>query len=353
MRLSLLRKIVLICSSLAVAAAAARAATGDALRAFLASVPATDESVTKSAVSYFDLAVAASITGKRGLDGLTPMVARVDIPHFGEMLASAAAWKEKAGFALEEVDAFASGGTPPDMLHFIRLTPAVRLETLTAAWAARGFRETQSGDVPLWGRGEPRTLDLSKIDPEDPFGGNLGRSSFLLPDLPWIAESFGPDPLVKVKRAKVDGALAARPDISALLAVIDAENGQLLQALLLPNPAASIAKEGDQIAFSAFLLADIEAGARAATLILLPLRECGAARAVRTFIESGWAAQPAAVSAYKPVWTLRQGSICVLIGRIAVPGAAAARDFGNTSYRLLVNALMRRELTAFVLSPDR
>jgi len=223
MRLSLLRKIILICSSLAVAAPAARAATGDALRAFLAFMPATEESVTKSEVSYFDLAVAASITGKRGLDGLMPMAARIDIPHFGEMLASAAAWKEKAGFVLEEVDAFASGGTPPDALHFVRLAPAVGLETLTAAWTARGFRETASGGVSLWGRGEPRSLDLSKLDPDDPFGGHLGRSSFLLPDLPWIVESSGPEPLAKVKRAKADGALAARPDISALLGAIDAE----------------------------------------------------------------------------------------------------------------------------------
>ena len=337
-----------------VGASQARAATGDGLRALLAHLSAADENVTKLSIDYFDLAVAGAITGKRGIDSVLPMAARVHILHFGDMLILAEGWKEKAGFTLAEVEAFASAGKPPDSLHLIRLASSVTLESLTAAWAAREFREVASGDVKLWGRGEPRTLDLSKVDSEDPFGGNLGRSSFLLPALPWIVESFGPEPLAKVARAKASGVLAGRADIAALLAAVDRESGQLLQAMLLPDPAATmLTKEGEQIAFSAFLIADVEAEAQAATLIFLALRECGAARAVLNFVEQSWAAQPPNVSAHKPVWNVRQGSTCVLVGRIAAPGAPAARNFANPSFRVMVNAWRARELTAFVISPNR
>jgi len=332
---------------------ASRAATGDGLRAILALVPAAPEPRDAGAVDYFDLAVAAAITGKRGLDGLMPIARRVHIPYFGEMLASADAWKGKAGFALGDVDAVASAGPPPDSVRFFRLAPAVTLESLTPTWTANGFRETPSAAAPIWGRGAPRAFDVAKVDPDDPFGGTLGRSSFLLPELPILAESFGPEPLVKARRAKAEGALAARADVAALLAALDRDGGQLLQAMLLAEPAASMAKEGDQIAFSALLLADLDQGERTSTLILLAFGDCAAARAAKSAIEQGWAGQHPAIGAHVPAWTLRQGRPCVLQGRIAAAGTAAARNFANESYHTLVDAWMRRDLTAFVVPSGR
>jgi hypothetical protein len=354
-----LMRLRLVCAALAAATfayvgpSAAGAATGDELRAFLAFVPATPAPPRRISVDYFDLRVAAAITVKRGLEALTPMGRRANIPYFGHMLGRAAAWKRTAGFMLEEIDALGTAGFPPDTVHFFRLAPAVRLEALTAVWRARGFRETPSAAAPIWGRGEPRKMDVSKVDADDPFGGALGRSSFILPALPFLAEAFAPEPLIAAKQAQAAGGLAARPDVAALLAALDRGGGSLLQAMLLPEPADSMTADHAPIAYSALLFADVEYSDHAEAQLLLAFADCAAARAAETAIAQGWDTQHPAIRVYRPTWAAHKGAPCVLTGRVTAPGTAGARQFANPAYRILVDAWVRRDLTSLVIRAPR
>lgn len=332
-------------------APSALAASADGLRAMLAFVPATAARPRGGGVSYFDFAVAATLAGRRGLDGLAPMSRRLFIPSIGQNLGSAGEWKTKTGFTLEEIEAIASGGEPPNAVNVFRLAPSVRLETLTPVWAARGFREMPSAAGTIWGRGTPGTLDFTKVDSGDPFGGMLGRSSFLVPALPFLAESFLPDPPAEALRARSWGGLAARADVTALLALID-RGGLLLQAQVMPDTAAYIA-DGGAVPYSALIMADIEHAERAEAVLLLAFPDCAAARAALASIEARWAEQSPAVRAHTPLWTLGEGSPCTLVGRVTAPGPAAARNFDNPAYRTFVAAWQTRDLIALIIRPAR
>lgn len=235
-------------------------------------------------VYFTDLGAAGSFTGERGGALVRRLGRRLIVPGvttaLGHEVAQPGSWQRATGFGLEQVDGLAVFGTPPRqaMVYVLAASPPAPA-ALEAAWAERGYRRIAAAGVTMWGRGEPLKMDFTRRDPADPFGGELGRSSFLFALPPLLVEAGDPAVLEAAAKGRASGGLAARADVAALLRMLDQTyaDARLINALLFADTEPFHAADGIT-RYSAFLVADLERGDSAETALLLAFPDCARAR---------------------------------------------------------------------------
>jgi hypothetical protein len=348
----------LIAAFLGIAIAPVAAAeTSGRLREILAlAVPA----LARQQVYFTDLGAAAALAGERGAPMLRRFARRFMLQHFtvplSRALAEPAPWQRATGFALDDLDALATFGVPPRQSAVYRLAPsAPPAAALESAWSARGFRRIAAGAVAIWGRGEPLRMDFARRDPADPFGGEFGRGSFLLPLPPLLIEAGHPEVLAEAAKNRAAGGHAARADVAALLRVLDQRyaGDRLIGAVLFADTEPFAAREG--IArYTALLIADLERAGGAETALLVAFADCAAARAAQAEIERRWPARAGVRHEVVPRWTVAgEASPCPLHGAVPLPGAAAGRNHENPPFNRLLAALFRAELDPLLMRRAR
>jgi hypothetical protein len=123
--------------------------------------------------------------------------------------------------------------------------------------------------------------------------------------------------------------------------------GRLLQAMLVPEPAALLTAANGMAQYTLLLLADIDRGTRTETLLALAFADCAAARAGKEEISERWLKQSQEIASLAPLWQAAEDSgRCVLLGRID-----AGSD--NAAFRALYSAFITRKLSALEMRPPR
>jgi len=140
-----------------------------------------------------------------------------------------AAWEERAGVGLEDLDYFAFFSRLPNDIAVWGLGENERVEALLADLAARDFVPMGNGEI--LANGEPRVPNLQSRDVLDPWRGSVGQASFVLSRENALVQAFAPELLLGLGGP---GA-AQHPVIGTALAGLDAAMGQdaIMQAMVV------------------------------------------------------------------------------------------------------------------------
>jgi len=251
-------------------------------------------------------------------------------------------WRGAVGFGPAQIDQVVTLTAPPVSAALIRLQPGTGAGVPTAL-AARGYALTDGPGLTAWARGDMDfSVDIAARDPDDPFGGGMGRSSRIVVADDLVLQAAG-WPVLAALLAAPGGSMAAQSDIAALLAALDRTTGAgaLISALILTDagglglgdPAAMLrgappSVAGAPTAWRMALLADFANGAQATGVLALTvtLPDAATAQALREHVQAGWDTRALPGSA--------QG----LGAMLGVPAQVSVTDAGGELWVLLVQA---------------
>ncbi|GGL67015.1 hypothetical protein [Wenxinia marina] len=207
-------------------------------------------------------------------------------PTFAQtiMLGLDGGWRRSVGFNPNEAEAILAISAPPFGGAVFDVTPMAAVRVPVALTSA-GYEV----DGALFVRGgEDGSIDIENRDPADPLGGMLGRASrvALVGDL--MVWSTTRDGATALATAASDGSVAARPDVAALLAALDAPEagqGTLVRALVFADGTELM--PGSGLAGPVFV-ADLSDGRTETALVLYVVETAQAAKERAQVMETAW-----------------------------------------------------------------
>ena len=377
----MLRRPFLILALLAVCAASPAAAQNPktppptaALRAMLDHLPASFLA-PRTQIGFGDPA-ASRAQDLRAVTGADPNPDIAQLRGFpGGDLTSylrdpATAWRGAVGFGPGDVAQVLLAGAGPEGAMILRLTPGSGA-AVAPALAAHGYAQATQGGVTAWARGQDFQLNLRARNPDDPFGGHLGRASRVWIDGDLIRQGAG-WPVLQALAGAAASPATRQPEVAALLGALDGAGagGALLGAVLLieigalglndPMPALTGVPANPPwpgLEWRSALLADFGDGATSTGVLALTvaLADPGMAQTLRAHVERGWSARvgnlgratfaqitggPADVTIHPAgagLWVLQLAQI----GPTESFGAGLSR---NRSFNHLLTGAMQRDL---------
>ena len=198
-----LRRILVALGLLATAGMSHAADNISKLRTALGQVPETALTANDPmAVVFLDIAANAAAEGGALSDGaLRRMIlARPIRPLDTLAYGLGANWTQKAGIAFDNISYFAAYGEPPMRVSSWGLKDAAAVEGLFGTLRDMGFKGVSTG-LKILANGDPRRVSITSRDPENPWIGPLGQSSFVAALDNAAIQSTGPDELEQVVAA--------------------------------------------------------------------------------------------------------------------------------------------------------
>jgi len=210
------------------------------------------------------------------------------------LLALDGGWESRVGFGPLDVEALVDYALPPEKALLLQLDPAAA-ERVAPALLAHGYAEAQRNGLSALSRGEEdNSIDLSRRDPADPFGGDLGQSSRVIVESPFVLQASTWPALRDL--ASPDGQ-RGHPDLVAMAEVLDLPewgDAELVQAIALPHQVdvSSLGTGGIPL-WRLGLLADLDSGEDRFALALFSYTSQPDAVAAARRVVEGWGAAPA------------------------------------------------------------
>ena len=154
------------------------------------------------------------------------------------LLRGAAEWPRIVGFDFTDVRSELAFGQPPG--DGVVLQGQFDPERIGAALSTRDFTSNDAGPFTLWcgsdGCDKGMELDVAGRDPDDPFGGELGRRQPLAVAEGTIISSAAIDTVDAMLATNLDGEPSLADDGSyAAVAAAIAGEGRLVQAMFVPG----------------------------------------------------------------------------------------------------------------------
>lgn len=193
-------------------------------------------------------------------------------------------WRAAVGFAPGDVQQLLELSAPPFQAHVMALDPGV-LDHIPSALAALGYAPTQNGPLTAWAHGADLTVSPGARNPDNPFGGMLGRASRVHLDGTLLRQAAS-WPALAALLDPTQPRLTDQPDLSAILEALDlyAPPGALAQTILIPDAGAlglsdplavvtgaATPPEGSVSAWRAALFADFTTGPDSTGILALTL----------------------------------------------------------------------------------
>jgi len=212
-------------------------------------------------------------------------------------------WRGAVGFGPGDIRQMLEVAAPPLSALVLALEPKVT-PAIPPALEALDHQPTARGAATVWARGEDFAIDLRARNPDDPFGGGMGRSSrvhlqggLLRQTTAWSAldAMLQPDTPRMVENA----------DLVAILDTLDqlAPEGVLAQAVIMPDAASlgltdpmavltgrAAAPAGPAPAWRMAVFADVTTGPVSTGILALTvtLPDADAARALADHVARAW-----------------------------------------------------------------
>lgn len=296
--------------TLALLPAGLAAQTSAGMRALLSGLPMipAGEGVE---IGYGDLAAARALDVS-AINGAStdPVILQLRALPPGQMRDyvsdPARAWRRSVGFAPGDVLRIATLTAPPAHAAVIDLAPGAGA-AVGPALQNSGYSQETQGALTAWAaRGEDFAVNLGQRNPDDPFGGHLGRSARV--QVQGDRLHYGASwPLLAALGSEPP--LATQSDVTALLDALDGLKGagSLIGATLwtdarglgLADPAAIVTGQapmpgGPAPAWGMALFADLSDGPQSTGVLALTvtLPDAAAAEALRTHVQNGWNDRP-------------------------------------------------------------
>jgi len=355
----------------------------DGLRALLNHVPATlFETGEWADITYTDLGAARVGVAR---DAETMMAALFDDRYVGHYLRAmglspdmnnsiylglSGEWQPVVGFNPQDLVRSLSWVAPPDQFSVLELAPTVDFAAVEAALQANDYSGEDRGDwTVLWWGETDYMIDLQARDQANPFGGNLGRSSRLALQAPFVA-SAPAWPLIDAVTGGIDRPAAELPALDALLAEVDDPRfgeARLVNLMVLPiqqeaspDPSATPSTPAQAISIPRWemgLFADISTGTVDYALAAFAYDDAKDAGAAAETIETAWS-DPQSPGFHEAHRDSGSGAIHVTDAGggwrvvalvIERPMAGVADAPSNRPYRTLIDGLLRGDLPVFGL----
>jgi len=220
------------------------------------------------------------------------------------------AWRGAVGFGPAEVRQMAALVAPPLGAMVLELEAGTAAAVGPALQVA-GYRWHDQPAPGAWARGQDNAVDLLARNPDDPFGGDLGRAARVQVEGDLLRQATAWPLLSLLAGIRPASSVAAQPDVAALLQALDAlvGTGVVLQAVLwrdagglgLADPLDIVSgaiplPSGPAPAWRAALLADLSDGPRSTGVLALgltlPEPAAKTAAALRARVAQAWAERP-------------------------------------------------------------
>lgn len=233
-----IHNVALLASLLGVISSPAPAADATAtLRTALGNIPETALATSDpTPVAYLDVAAMARAENGALSDGAMRRLS------FGNTIRPLGAlryglgktWTDKAGIAFGKISYFAGHGMPPARLSYWGLADETAAGALLDTLQSRGFREV--GATPrMLANGEPRAISLAGREPDNPWRGELGQTSFVVARKDAVIQASAPEDFQQTMA--MAGSLADNPAMAAMLDGLDrapaAKDAGIVQAVVI------------------------------------------------------------------------------------------------------------------------
>lgn len=144
------------------------------------------------------------------------------------------AWTEKAGVPFEDISYFVGYSQPPVRLSYWGLADSNAATALLDALGTRNFKEVEATPRML-ANGEPRKISLTTRDPDNPWLGALGQSSFVIARDDAVVQSSAPEDFKQIlgmKRSVADSP-AITIALEGLAEASDMADADIVQATVI------------------------------------------------------------------------------------------------------------------------
>jgi len=144
------------------------------------------------------------------------------------------AWTKKSGVAFEDIAYFAGFGQPPGNVSYWGFADASAANALFDALPALAFREVAKAPRIL-ANGEPRMINFGIGDPQNPWLGQTGWSSFVFAADDALVQASAPDdlkPIIAMKRSAADNP-AIKTALQGLSDASITKDTSIVQALVI------------------------------------------------------------------------------------------------------------------------
>lgn len=345
-----------VCLALSFGSAPVRAQDADSnLRRAVAVIPADTLSPTAADMAWFyDVSVLAALHGGQ-LDGSTfrRMPGAYELRPVAALAASTPdAWRAKTGIDPAQLRFFTQFGQPPQSVTHWGLADETATAAVIAALPQQGF--APAPDAPdIFANGEAGTMNLAQADQADPWRGRMGQTSAVTGVGAGLLHATDPTVLAAVR----DGAkMADTPFGATLLAALEAQDGQVLQAVFYsphfglaarsdparmtaPDalPQAGQAAEQGVPLYGGLAMADVVTAGGSDLVIAYAYTDCETADAAAATAATLW--PESAGGNATPSHAETAGAGCAAV--ITVPGGENGRQFDRA-----IRALMMRDLAA-------
>ena len=289
-------------------------------------------------------------------------------------------WSEKAGVAYDEISYFLAYGEPPARLSYWGLKDEKAVGDLMAVLKTRDFKDVP-GRTDMLANGEPRRVNIRGRDPENPWIGPMGQTSFALELGDTVIQSSAPEDLDQITAAKrsVADNVAVTTALEGLEKSPATEKSSIVQAavvtpligitvadpakVLMADPgnpeAAKKTLEAEMDAstrgipvYLGGIIADIQHQGGAALAVSLAYGDCTTAEKAAETMQNRW---DEAMEKASPV-AMRSHALPASDGTCAAVvtfGKTSTEDIRNPALREAMSRLMRRDFNLFQIGrPD-
>ncbi|MEQ9815553.1 MAG: hypothetical protein RLO50_22465 [Azospirillaceae bacterium] len=366
-----------ITACLALTPAAGAQQRSDGLRAMLAHLPAELFETGEWADIYYTDIGAARVGVARDAemmleamieDGYVGHYMRaMGLPH--EMTSSFGLgldgqWQPLIGFGPQDIARSLTWAALPAQISLLEMASTADFDVMAETLQANDYTAEERGDWTMlwWGEDDMR-INLDALNPANPFGGRLGRSSRLALQAPYL--SYAPAwPLIDRVVGGPDRTAADLPALSALLDVLDDQRfgeTRLVNVMVLPVQLADVEMPGAPPAelgiprWRVGLFADLSTGTTDHGIAAFAYDSAKDASDAAAAIEAAWN-DPGSPGFHEAHRTAGTGTVYVTSAGdgVSVAVLAIERDMAgiedmpyNLPYRRFVDGQMRGDLSIF------
>ena len=291
-----------------------------------------------------------------------PML-RVAEPDFGRAayMAEPEGWTPLLGFGADDIRQMLSVRQLSKPGVIIRLDPAL-FSAIGATLVANGYAPLALGKDPAFARGaDDYGMDINGRNVEDPFGGELGRSSRVALLQEGLLLQAAGLPELRMLTTRDSAMLGDAPLMQSLLTALDdpaAGSGAILRAMVFPTPFLLTATDPAPSGLRMGILADISDGIQVHATLALAYDSLAEAEAAAAALPQRWAEVPsrpdgpsyADLTGQTPVLTVTGEGPAVLLLTLTDTASFANFNEVNPLYDRLIGGVFSGGMT--ILSAD-
>ena len=283
-----------------------------------------------------------------------------------------AEWSDKAKVSLDELSYFAGFGQSPATVTYWGLSNEQAVQSLTAALKQTDFVPVEGGTSGLLANGEANKIDFTKRDPQSPWRGATGATSFILPVNDVVIQASSDSTAITSSQSQpsIADSEVIKAALSGLKDAIPSKDGHIIQAAIisplmglndidpikiLPSSPSDIetakqnfkanietGRQGIAPYFGG-VIADVQMNNAPAMVISLSYADCATAKQAAEGITAAWQKSMAATVEGKTSYNIVQsGALCAATFSITAP---STKSSANPILSQMMNLYMQRNFT--------